>query len=142
MFFQRQRLLFTTLGFLRPAEADDIPAVVQDLESPKPVARVGKWLVHGYGFRDELRIKRVGIGSVHVRIPGRPFMARTIWLGMNLRRDGLEHDHYAVALHDAKKIFAVSISSAGVGDRKAQLGAIKVEARLEIVYDKRRCNGV
>lgn len=69
-------------------------------------------------------------------------MAGTIGLRMNLRCDSLEHDHYTVALHDAKEIFAVSISSARVGDRKAQLGVIKVEARLEIVYDKRRRNGV
>ena len=69
-------------------------------------------------------------------------MAGTIGLRMNLRRDGLEHDHDAVALHDTKEIFAVSISSTRVGDRKAQLGAIKVEACLEIVNDERRCNGV
>jgi len=69
-------------------------------------------------------------------------MAGTIGLRMNLRRDGLQHDHDAVALHDAKEIFAVSVSTTCVGDRKSQLRAIKVEARLEIVYDKRRRNGV
>lgn len=37
---------------------------------------------------------------------------------------------------------APGISSTGVGDLKAQLGAIKVEACLEIVYDKKRRNGV
>lgn len=79
---------------------------------------------------------------MNVGIPGRPCMAGTVWLRMNLRRDGLEHDHYSVALHDAKKIFAFSISSTAVADRKAQLRAIKVQARLEIVHDKRRRNGV
>ena len=69
-------------------------------------------------------------------------MAGTVWRRMNLRRNGLEHDHYAVALHDTKEILAVSISSTGVGDRKAQLRAVKVEARLEIIHDKRRRNGV
>jgi hypothetical protein len=69
-------------------------------------------------------------------------MAGMIWLWMNLRRDGLEHDHYGVALHDTPKIFAVSVSSTCVGDRKAQLGAVKVEACLEIVYDKKGRNGV
>lgn len=132
----------TTLGVSRPSETDHIPAVVDDLESSKPVAGVGKRLVHGYRIRDELRIKRVRIGCVDVRIPRRPFVAGTIRLRMNLRRDGLEHDHYSVPLHDAKEIFAVSISSAGVSDRKAQLRAIKVQARLEIVHDKRRRNGV
>ncbi len=68
-------------------------------------------------------------------------MAGMIWLGMNLRRDGLEHDHYAIALHDTPEIFAVSISSACVGDLKAQLGAIKVKTCLEIVYDKKGRNG-
>lgn len=131
-----------TLGLLRPSEADHIPAVVDDLESSKAVAGVGKRAVHGHGFRDELRIKRVGIGSMNVRTPACPFMAGMIWLRMNLRCDGLEHDHYAVALHDAKEIFAVSISSTFVGDLKAQLGAIKVEACPEIVHDKKRRNGV
>ena len=127
---------------MRPSEADHIPAVVDDLESSKAVAGVDKWAAHGYVIRDVLRIKRVGIGSVNVRIPARPFMAGMIWLGMNLRRYGLEHDHYAVALHDTKEIFAVSISSSCVGDLKAQLGAIKVEACLEIVYDKKGRNRV
>lgn len=127
---------------MRPSEADYIPAVVDDLESSKAVAGVGKWAVHGYGIRDVLRIKRVGVGSVNVRIPARPFMAGMIGLRMNLRRDGLEHDHDAVALHDTPEIFAVSISSTCVGDRKAQLGAIKVQACLEIVYDKKGRNGI
>src|SRR5689334_12444654 len=60
-------------------------------------------LCMGTAFRDELRIKRVRIRSVHVCIPGCPFMAGTIGLRMNLRRDGLQHDHDAVALHDAKE---------------------------------------
>lgn len=127
---------------MRPSEADDIPAVVDDLESSQAVVGVAKRVVHGYGIREVLRIKRVGIGSVNVRIPARPFVAGMIWLRMNLRRDGLEHDHDAVALHDTKEIFAVSIASTGVGDRKPQLGAIEVEACLEIVYDKKRRNGV
>jgi len=69
-------------------------------------------------------------------------MTGMIGLGMNLRRDGLEHDHYSVALHDTKEILANSISPTCVGDPKAQLGAIKVEAGLEIVYDKKGRNGV
>jgi hypothetical protein len=69
-------------------------------------------------------------------------MAGMIWLGMNLRRDGLEHNHHAVALHHAKEIFADPVSSSRVGDLKAQLGAIKVEAGLEIVHDKKGGNGV
>jgi len=127
---------------LRPSEADHIPAVVDDLESSKAVAGVGKRAVHGYGLRDVLRIQRVGIGSVNVGIPARPFMAGMIWLGMNLRRDGLEHDHYAVTLDDAPEIFAVSVSSTSVGDPKAQLGAIKIEACLEIVHDEKGRDGV
>lgn len=127
---------------MRPSEADDIPAVVDDLESAQAVAGVAKRAVHGYGIRDVLRIQRVGIGSVHVRIPARPFMAGMIGLGMDLRRDGLEHDHDAVALHDAKEVHAVPISSARAGDRKAQLGAVKVQAGLEIVNDKKGRNGV
>src|SRR5204863_10176189 len=63
------------LGVLRPSEADHIAVVVADLKSSKAVAGVGKWAVHRYGVRDVLRIKRVGIGSVNVRIPSRPFMA-------------------------------------------------------------------
>ena len=129
-------------GVLRPSEADHIPAVVHDLESSKAVAVVGKRAEHGYGFRHILRIKRIGVGSVNVRIPARPFMAGMIGLGMNLRRDGLKHDHHAVALHDTKEILAVSISSACVGDLKAQLGPIEVEACLEVVYDKKGRDGV
>ena len=128
--------------FLRPSEADHIPAVVHDLESSQAVAGVAKRAMHGDGIRDVLRIKRVGIGSVNVRIPARPFVAGMIGLGMNLRRDGLEHDHDAVALHDTKEIFAVSISATSVGDLKAQLGAIKFEACPEVVYDKKRRNGI
>lgn len=69
-------------------------------------------------------------------------MAGAIGLRMNLRRDGLEHDHYAIALHDTEEILTVPISSTGVSDLKAQLGTIKVKACLEIVNDKRRRNGV
>ena len=125
-----------------PSEADHIPTVVDDLESAKAVAGVFKRAVHGYGLRDVLRIQGVGIVSVDVCIPARPVMAGMIGLRMNLRCDGLEHDHYAVALHDAPKIFAVSISPALIGGSKAQLGAIKVEARLQIVYNKKRRDGI
>lgn len=98
--------------------------------------------MHGHSFCDVFRIKRVGIGSVNVGIPARPFMTGMIGLGMNLRRDGLEHDHDSVALHDSEEILANSISSTCVGDVKAQLRAIKVEAGLEMVYDKKGRNGV
>ncbi len=65
-----------------------------------------------------------------------------IGLRMNLRGNLLEVHHNAVTPDERPEILAVPVASALVGNFKAELGLVEVEARLKILDNKERSNAV
>ena len=133
-----------TVGSLLPrsSEANHVTVVVDHFEGAQAVLGVGQGLVHRNGAADVLLVQRVGVGGVDVGVPARPFVARMIRLRMNLGGNRLEADHHAVPPDERPEIISVAvvvpIASALVGDFKAELGLIEVEARLKILDNKAR----
>ena len=79
----------------------------------------------GMSLAEELCVERVGIAGEDVSVPASPFVARTIRLGMDLRRNVLEHEHHLIAPDDRPEVLAVSVTS-GVQDLEPQPGLVEL----------------
>ena len=64
-------------------------------------------------------------------------MARMVRLRVDLRRNCLEHDHYAIPLYDSPEVFAVTVPATFVRDLKPELGRVKIKTFLEVVHDEK-----
>src|SRR5215469_13444116 len=65
-----------------------------------------------------------------------------IRLGMDLGRDGLEHEHDSVASHDGPEVVGGSVASALIKNVEAQLGLIEGDRCAQIVNDEEGSNSV
>jgi hypothetical protein len=61
---------------------------------------------------------------------------------MDLRRDGLDHEHDAVASHDGPEVISGSVASAFIENVEPQLGLIEGKRSGEVVDNKERSNRV
>src|SRR5271165_4607129 len=65
-----------------------------------------------------------------------------IRLWMDLRRDGLEHKHYAVASHHGPEVIYVSVTATLIKDVEPQFAPIEVNRRAQVVDDQKGGNTV
>lgn len=129
--------LVTAFLFLeRAAETEHVAVVVLDLESAQAVVGVGEFAVHGDVSGDVFAIQRVGIGGVDVGIPARAGVAGMIGLRVNFGCDVFEHEHDAVAPHDAPEVLDLAVAAAFVGELEAELGGVEVERGWKAVDDE------
>ena len=127
----------------RAAKTEDVATVVGDLEGAESIVGVGQFAKHGNFPAYELGVQGVGIIGVDVGVPGGPFVARTIRLWMDFGRDGLEHDHDAVASKEGPEVvICVSVASSLITDVEPQLGLIKRKRGAQVVDNKKGSNAV
>src|SRR5215467_15067517 len=125
------------------AKTEDVAAVVEDLEGTESVVGIGQFAVHGDFPAYELCVQGVGIIGVDVGVPGRPFVTRTIRLGMDLRGDGLEHEHDSVASKNGPEILVcLSVASSLIANVESQLGLIERKRSRQIVDNEKGSNTV
>src|SRR2546430_12761037 len=64
----------------RAPEAEHVTVVVYDFECAQSVRGVFQMFVHRSGSANVFFVQRVGLGSIDVGVPSRPFVARMIRL--------------------------------------------------------------
>ena len=69
-------------------------------------------------------------------------MTRMVRLRMDLRRDGLEHEHDPVASNDGPEVISGSIASTLISNVKPQLGLVEGKRGGEVVGNKKGSNRV
>ncbi len=126
----------------RPAEAKHVAIIVEDFKCAEPVTVIFQRPMHGNIFTDVLPIQRVGVGSVDVGVPAGPLVTRVIRNRVNVRGNCLETNHYRVSADKSPEIIPLPIATALVSDVKTELGAVEIQARLQIVHNKTRDDGV
>jgi hypothetical protein len=126
----------------RPSKAQHISVVVDDLKGPESVMGIGQLPMHGNLLACELCVECVGIFGVDVGVPRGPFVTRMIRLRMDLRRDGLDHEHDAVASHDGPEVISGSVASAFIENVEPQLGLIERKRSGQVVDNKKGSNRI
>src|SRR5690349_4151548 len=130
------------LFFEGPPKAQHVSVVIHYLKGPESIVGIGQLPMHGNLSAGELCVQCVGIFRVDVGVPGGPFMARMVRLRMDLRRDGLEHEHDPVASNDGPKVISGSIASALIANGKSQLGLVERKRSGQVVVNKKGSNRV
>ena len=134
---QRDDLTKLKLLFDGPPKAQHVSVVVDDLKGPESIAGIGQIPMHGNLPGCELCVQCVGIVGVDVGVPAGPFVARVVRLGMDLRRDGLEHEHDPVASNDGEEVISGSVASALIANVEPQLGLVEGKRSGQVVDDEK-----
>src|SRR5580658_6720454 len=92
---------------------------------------------------EKLCVERVRVAGVDVGVPAGPFVARVVGLRMDLRGDGLEHEHDLVSSQDGPEVVAAgSVASTFIQDLEAEPCLVEIQGRGEVVDDEEGSDGV